>query len=342
MLSVRRGRPDHHLKGSPHFPTPLAIKKLIEGAEKNAQEHGFRAHVFQTSEVSSKYVVQIIKAAIKKKWEHTEISKECAKQKLTQEEKAFVLNFLVYWKELEAQPEFRETAKQMVDYLFKESAEHFWGTGKASYCVSLLAEDGSPAGMLLGALLRPYELLTNNKVKMNPMRGSDFINFYQYIVVPEEYRNEGGADVLQAAAEKFVKTHTSRYSNLIIAQVDKDNPVFDDQAKMRMLPYEIPGLRHFEMIPNDSLYAIQCEFPPASKQEPLTLRILSPETKGVLRGDSVIDMVKGLVSYYDVYPGHKIAGTKREAFDAYVNYHLKNVKFGKDGNVQLEYRGEKK
>ncbi len=296
-----------------------------------------RAHVFQTSGLSAKRVVQTINAAIKKEWEHTDIVKECAKQKLSLEEKAFVLNFLVYWKELESQPEYRESAKQMVGYLFKESVEHLWETGKASYCVSMLGPDGSPAGMLLGALLRTYDLLTNNNVKMSPMSGQDLINFYQYIVVPKECRDRGAADVLRAEAEKFVKKNTRHNSDIMIAQVDKTNPVYDDEVKLKMLSYEIPGLRHFEMIPDeDALYATQSVFPAAREQQQLTLRVDVPG-EGFLHYTSVVDMVKALVSYYDVYPGHIIAGTKKDAFTAYVQYHLKNVKRDENGHVNLEY-----
>lgn len=304
-----------------------------------SQQQGLRTHVFQTTELSAKRVVETINAAIKKKWEHTDIVRECTKQKLAPEEKAFILNFLVYWKELEWQPEYRESAKQMVNYLFKESAEHFHETGKISYCISLLGPDGSPAGMLLGALLRPYELLVNNKVSFGPFRGNDLINFYQYIVVPKEHRTRGAADVLRAQAEQFVRENTGHNSDIMIAQVDNDNPVYDDEAKVRMLRYEIPGLRHFEMIPEKGkVYAKQMAFPPASKQDPLTLRIDVPFETKVLSLLSVVDMAMAVVSYYDVYPGHVIVGTKTDAFKSYVRYHLKNVKADNAGNVKLEYQ----
>ncbi len=328
-----------HLRGTPHYPTPRPIQELLEKAALTAQQQGFRVHVFQTSELSVKRVVQTINAAMKNNWEHKDIVRECARQKLSLEEKAFVLNFPIYYKELAKQPEFRESVKQQVDYLFKEPVERFRETGKASYGISLLGPDGSPAGMLLGALLQPHDLLTHNKTPISPTGGSGLINFYQYIVVPEGFREKGAADVLRAQAEQFVKDNTRHNSDIMIAQVDKDNPVYDDEVKLKMLSYEIPGLRHFEIIPEkNQIYGRQKVFPTPGRQDSLTLRVALPTEQGFLHASFVEDMVKAYVSYYDVYPKHTIAGTERKAFDSYVAYHLKNVKFDNDGNVKLEYR----
>ena len=196
-----------------------SVRYFMRNAEEIASKLHFTAYGFETSGASSKKLVSIIKTAIKRKWEPGQTKEACEKQKLSDAETAFALNFAhVYWPAFEIEADLRELPEDVVGYLAREAPSKLGEKGYCSFFISLLSETGAPAGFVTGAILDVNRLF--ERFGVPKMEKDITATFIGYIALPRSSQLTGADKVLFSEVEKLVES-IGRTTDHLIMQVDK-------------------------------------------------------------------------------------------------------------------------
>lgn len=348
----------------------VSVRYFMKNAEEIASKLHFTTCGFETSEASSKKLVSTIKKAIKGNWAPGQTGEACEKQKLTEAETAFALNFAhVYWPAFEIEADLREPPEEVVGYLVREAPSKLGEKGYCSFFISLLSETGAPAGFVTGAIGNVNRLF--ERFGIPKMEKNITFTFIGYVALPRSSQLTGADKVLFSEVEKLVES-TGRTTDHLIMQVDKPSEMEKElsglkeklartksQRQQEKLGEEIEvaeervrrasilmelwpsrhGLKRVEGL--ESMEIIHeygddktAPLPAPEKQPPLELLIRPANGEGTMPLAELEALVKGLYLYYEIFPGIKIEGTNAPALEAYLKYSLEKVS-AKDGQVGL-------
>lgn len=356
--------PDPGQRKPARTPPIASVETIMNRAKRASEKHHFHSYAFEPSQENYEKVIGLIDTAIKKKWTVEQTKEQCKQLKMEMNEAAFVLNFAhVYWPGFEQEKDLRESPEDMVKYLLKEKTSTFKESGYCSYFVSLLTEDGVPAGFATGAigsLARIFEKFGLEKPEKDLT-----VTFVGYVALSPAGQGKGADTVLLTDVEKLVQT-LGRKTDYFVAQVDRpeDYAAELERIKARMdklggRPLKtakikkltetkeeweeriktgkvllalwerryglghVEGLRSMEII--HDYENLEKPLMSPEKQPQLELLLRSGSEKKEIPLDELLAITKALYLYYGVLPGTKIEHSGENALERYMTYTFEKV-----------------